>query len=193
MNRFIIPLAVLAACDDGTTTDTADTSDSETDCSFDGNTTVDTVDVQCDDVADNAEITAVLTGLAAPGSVKAFIQETGNQEPQWSEEHTLDEQVSFDDQCLTTETVRVTIEDLLVAVGENADGVASVFGCADHLSDENVVTYAVYAEDVDDSSITSCLAFGHDPAGLINGDYENAGAAVDPSFPLAGCEIGVRR
>jgi len=194
MNRFIIALAVLAACDDGTDTDTDTTETGDTatttECSdVDPNTidtTVQSIDVTCS--GDEATLAASLTGVSAVGSAVMFLQETGNIEPQWSEEHPLE--TKSVDTCFASEELETTLTDLGVAVGDNVPGTSSVFNCTDHFNDPDVLTVAVYVEDAEDPSITSCLVVGDDPAGLIAGNYDNAGAAEDPSFNLSGCDAG---
>jgi hypothetical protein len=191
MNRFIIALAVLAACDDGTTTDTDTTDTAETgtptDCptgNFVGDTTVESINVNC--VTTEATLQASLTGVSAVGSAVMFLQETGNIEPNWSEEHPLETESI--DECLAAEELQTVIESLGVAVGQGIPGDASVFTCDAHFNDPEVLTVAVFVEDADDSSVTSCLVVGHDPQGLINGEYDNAGSAEDASFTLSDCD-----
>ena len=195
MNRFIIALAVLAACDDGTDTDTNDTDTTESDTAttgdcpngnFEGDTTVESIDVSC--TPSQATLAASLTGVSAVGSAVMFLQETGNVEPQWSEEHPLE--TASVDECLAAEELETTIESLGVAIAQMVPGNASVFTCDGHFDDPEVLTAAVYVEDADDPTITSCLVVGHDPSGLIAGDYANANGAADASFTLANCDPG---
>ena len=192
MNRFIFVLAALAACDDATTgnTDSGDTGTTNPTCpngNFVGDTQVDSVDVDCNSSGQGL-LQATLTGVSAPGSAVMFLQETGNIEPQWSEEHHLD--TVSTDECLAAETLEQVLEQVGVSVNDYVDGSATVFKCADHLQDPNVITAAVFVVDADDPSVTSCLVVGDDPAGLIAGNYDRAG--VDPSFSLANCDIGTR-
>ncbi len=198
MHRFIIPLAVLAACDDGTTGDTAETGDSDTpgtcpDGTHDGPTLVDTYSVTC--VTTEASIAAALEGLSAVGSPVIFMQETGSSYPggQWSEEHALD--TTAFDECGFTEELAQVIETLGAATGDWASGSASVFTCDGHIEEvtgdgSDWMTYAVYVEDIDDGA-GNCLALGGDPAGLIAGTHDAARVGVEPSFDLSACIAGV--
>jgi hypothetical protein len=192
MHRFMIALAVLAACDDGTTTDTDTTETGDTGtttaCSTIDpatiSTTVTDVDVSCTET--EATLDASLTGVSAVGSAVMYLQETGNAEPNWSEEHPLD--TIGVDPCLASEELETVLTSLGESTGGFVPGQSSVFTCTGHFNDPDVLTVAVYVEDADDPTITSCLVVGHDPAGLIAGDYDEAGAP--PSFDLAGCATG---
>jgi hypothetical protein len=194
MNRFILSIAVLAACEDGTTDDTAETgTDTDTEvCTQtygpDDPTLVQSFSVSC--VSTEASISALLTGLSAANSAVIFMQETGSSYAggQWSEEHDLDT-IAFDE-CGFEEDLGQVIETLGTSTGSWAPGSASVFTCDDHINEPDWMTYAVYVEDIDDG-VSDCLVLGGDPGGLIAGDYDADRVGAEPSFDLSACIAGV--
>lgn len=109
-----------------------------------------------------------------------FQQETANMTPQWSEEHALAmETNNFFSATLETET----------DVTDWVSGESTVFWCDIHIDFEiPIMTYAVAIFDGDDGPMLDCVTFGHDPQGLIDGDYPTAGSG--PSFPIESCRVG---
>jgi hypothetical protein len=160
--------------------DTTDTSGCA-DGTYVGPTIVAVGDVMCE--ADRAMLSAELFGWTDHAVL--FFQETGAAEgPQWSEEHPLE--TSTRDACGFDERRKQELTPLGVSPEAWVAGVSSVFPCATHLSNPDMMTVAIYAEDVDDGA-GDCLAFGHDPAGLVAGAYDEARVGVGPSFDLSLC------
>ena len=162
--------------------DTTDTGEGCPDGHYLGPTIVAAGDVVCE--PDRALLSADLFGWADHAVV--FLQETGALpgDPQWSEEHPLDD--STRDACGFQERRKELISELGVFSDAWVPGVSSVFPCESHLSNTAMMTVAVYVEDVDDGA-GDCLAFGHDPAGLVAGAYDEVRLGMAPSFDLGLC------
>jgi hypothetical protein len=115
-----------------------------------------------------------------------FTQETGNPETQWSDEHDL---LSVEwDECGFWDRLRLTLNDASTLDDPLYDwqqNVSTVFDCSLHYGDPNVITYAfaVY----DGNQVADCIVFGHDPQGMINGNYRRVN---QPSFNLSQCTLG---
>jgi hypothetical protein len=180
------PSGTTAETAGGATADTGDTADCP-DGTYAGPTWVQYVSLTCTDSQANVE--ASLLGWSAPASPVIFMQETGTSiGGQWSEEHHLN--VESRDECGFDEELLQQIGDLGVPLDEWESGRATVFTCDDHLNRSDVMTIAVYVEDVDSPS-SDCLALGHDPQGLVDGDYDGDRVGVEPSFDLSRCIVGV--
>jgi len=164
--------------------DTTVTTDDTGDCpngTYLGPTIVAAGDVVCD--ADRALLSADLFGWTDHAVL--FFQETGALPgPQWSEEHPLES--STRDNCGFDERREQELSPLGAFTDAWTPGVSSVFPCASHLSNPLMMTVAIYVEDVDDGA-GDCLAFGHDPAGLVAGTYDEARIGMNPSFDLSLC------
>lgn len=177
-----------AACTgDLGTKDTGTTESGTTECAnfYDGPISIDVATVTCD----GHEVTyyAETTGWTDGGYV--FTQETGNTEPQYSDEHDLE---SFDyDACGEWDHLRRRLQDrdtMSDPINDWQRNVSTVFDCDDHFGDPNVITYAFAVVDLDGNE-AACIVYGDDPEGMINGDYQRVDA--QPSFDLNQCVRGV--
>jgi hypothetical protein len=168
----------------GSTASTGDTADDCLGGLYEGPTLVDVGSLVCTD--SRARLSADLLGWTDQAVV--FLQETnaGEGAVQWSEEHPLT--TSERDACGFDEIRSQEISSVGVPPGAYVPGEATVFPCAGWLDDPGMMTVAVYVEDVDDGA-PDCLAFGHDPAGLVAGDYDDERIGAPPSFDLSACVV----
>lgn len=186
-NHLALFAALATACAGGggaTDTGTVDTGVEGCADFYDGPVTIDRVSVKCN--GDQVTFQAETTGWADGGWV--FSQETGNKEPQWSDEHDL-ESVDFD-RCGQWDHLERTIRDgstLADPLRDWARNESSVFQCGPHYGDPKVMTYAFAVKDVN-GELASCVVFGDDPRGLVDDTYERVN---DPSFDTSRCVTGV--
>jgi len=118
-------------------------------------------------------------GDAVQGLVDAAdSQNLGN----WNDYHSLDASAFTSNGGYTLLSKEV---DVGASVGDWAEGVRTVFTCADHFDSPGVMSYIVRAYDLN-TALADCVAFGEDPAGMIDGDYFNYNAPI-ASGEFAGC------
>ena len=118
-----------------------------------------------------------------------FSQETGvagTAAVQWSEEHDV-ASYEFDNLGAWDHLDR----ELVTGQGPKTWSVnqSTVFTCADHFEATGVMSYATVVYDLD-GNMADCLAFGHDPQGMIDGVYPRAN---EPGASLDTCIIVVTR
>jgi hypothetical protein len=110
--------------------------------------------------------------------------ETDNTYP-WSEEHDLS--VTAYDVCgwWSEAELRIPTQSVPGNPGYVRDS-SSLFACGPHFG-SGVMTYLVAALD-ETGAVSDCLAFGHDPQGVVDGVYD-----VDfinaPSFDHTSCGV----
>ena len=123
-----------------------------------------------------------------------FSQETGTAGTQWADEHDLDT-FRFG-ACQDFDHLE---RELATGLNENAwvPNLSTAFSCEQEDDDswvhhgdpdvDGVMSYVVRAY-APDGSLADCLAFGHDPEGLLAGTYTRA---TEPTRPeeLEGCRI----
>jgi len=184
-NHLALFAALIVACTGqgpGTDTGTEGTGDCED--FYEGPVSIDQVSVDCE--GSRVTFGAETVGWTDGGYV--FSQETGNQEPQWSDEHDL-ESVEYDE-CGAWDRLEQTIRDgstLSDPLNDWARNESSVFRCGAHYGDSNVMTYAFVVKDVD-GEVASCVVFGDDPQGLISGRYERVN---EPTFDTSRCTTDI--
>jgi hypothetical protein len=128
-----------------------------------------------DCTADLLTVSVQTAGWTSEGRV--FVQETGAPvDPQWVEEHPLYSVQFAADGSWDQLEVRLATE---VLPNEVAPGGNTAFSCA--FSDQ--LTYLVAVTDLNGYP-ADCVAFGHDPQGLIDGVYDRFD---EPSFSMLGC------
>ena len=179
--------ALAAACTgDVGTKDTGGTDTGTANCDnvYDGPVTIEVATVEC--TGDEVTFYAETKGLTDGGMV--FTQETGNQEPNYSDEHDL---ASFEfDNCGRWDHLRRTIQDASTlddAFNDWQRNSSTVFDCDLHYGDGDVVTYAFVVMDQDGNE-ADCIAYGEDVQELIN---NSADRVADPSFNTSQCVEGV--
>jgi hypothetical protein len=165
------------------TTDTGGTDNTGTDdCPdgvYTGPITIVAANVTC--AGDQATFAADTTGVTGGGWF--YAQETGNVEPQYSENHTLDS-TGADPLCNAYDHVERTITS--GAAAQEVD-VSSIFSCTDHYENNTVMTFAFTVNDAAGNQ-ADCYAFGHDVPGMTTAAYDIAGE--DPIADIAGCTEG---
>jgi hypothetical protein len=116
---------------------------------------------------------------------RAFLADT-RFDGAWSEEHELTEtDLSADPSGYSEYSLDLTV---VATIGEVGAG-TSIFGCDDLTAGNPMqsVTYVVEVLDID-GSVADCIAFGHDPSGLL------ANTVPDLTVPQwvldAGCRVG---
>ena len=168
------------------TTDT-DTMTGMTECPeiYTGPTLVQLTQVSC---LDNSTVRFYVETDGWTGDGLWFSQETGNAEPQWADEHDI---LSFEfDDCGFWDHLE---QELTTGAGVSDWSVnqSTVFSCEPnvHFDGSGVMSYAARVYDID-GNFADCLAWGHDPQGMIDGDYSRANEPTAAS-ELDSCEIGV--
>lgn len=146
--------------------DSADSGDSGTGTG--GERTIITAASATCDKADVLTLFAQANGWTGGGIV--FMQETGNTEPQYNEAHTIQ---SYD----AAASGKLDKLKATLATGATAPyipGTNTVFTCDGHIEAKDksgapsVMTYIVLIVD-ETNKPTDCMAFGHDPMGLLSG------------------------
>jgi hypothetical protein len=152
---------------------------------YTGPVTIETASVDCN--GNTVRFSAETNGWTDGGWV--FSQETGNTEAQWSDQHDL---VSDEyDACGAWDRLEREIQDgstLNDPLDDWQENVSSVFTCDAHYNDSNVMSYAFAVVDID-GAFADCVAYGDDPDGLVNNNYDRVN---DPSgFNPGDCGRGV--
>lgn len=186
MKTHLALIGILATACTGDTGKDSGTDTAGGDCAaedfYTGPVAIDTYSVDCggNDVTFNVET----TGWTDGGFV--FTQETGNESSagQWSDEHTLPS-VEFDS-CGAWDRLERTISTG-AGINDWQENVSTLFTCEDHFGDPNVISHAFAVVDID-GAFADCVAYGDDPQGMIDNDYDRAN---DPSgFNLSSCNVG---
>jgi hypothetical protein len=117
-----------------------------------------------------------------------FAMETANSFP-WSEDHPISPDGRNYGPCGEYDTLEAVLSTRPYGTSDPdtavyAPGVSSYFTCEAHY-DNSVMTYAVSVSDLD-GNFSDCFAFGHDPRGLVAGDYDQDFINA-PSFDLSAC------
>lgn len=130
---------------------------------------------------------AETVGLTSGGMV--FSQETANDEPQWADNHSL---LTYEfDPCGFVDKLERYLDDgstLEDPLNEYQTDISTVFTCANHYNQPNMMTYAFGVNDMS-GNLTDCYAFGNDVQGMKAQSYDLAGE--DPDFNLIYCTVGV--
>jgi hypothetical protein len=188
--QHVLPVLLLAAgCPekiDGGSGDTGPTGD----CGdrYDGPITIVGAEVTCS--GSTVRFAAETEGLTGDGMV--FSQETGSEYAggQWADNHSI-ETYEFD-VCGFYDRLEREIQDgttLNEPLNDYERDVSSVFTCDDHYSDNNFMTFAFGVMD-QAGGLADCFAFGEDPSGLADGDYDDERIGEDPDFNLSDCRAG---
>ena len=151
---------------------------------YEGPTLIDSASVTCQGSEVVFEVGTI--GPAVRGIV--FSQETAASiayGPQYADEHDLDLLDADPLDHWSTLGQSLTHSVLLSDWIRND---STVFRCPDHHGDLGYMTYAVGVYD-DTNTLVDCIAFGHDPHGLIDGDFDFRFA--DPTFNLGVCAIAL--
>jgi hypothetical protein len=146
---------------------------------FAGPTTIYATAVTCNAPEDHVEYHICAQGPAAGGAV--FAEETGNPEPNWSDDHTLE---LTDSDALGWWTELARRLETGASLGSWAPNVSTLFRCRAHF-ESTVMTYAFAVYD-GDGNVVDCVVWGHDPAAMIDGTLARVN---DPPFDLAGCRV----
>lgn len=195
MNRIATlgVIALIGGCagDEGVKTgETGTTTDSPVDCPdgfYNGPVVVTRASATCLN-ANTVRFEVETDGWTTDGTF--FAQETGNTDSpyaQWSDEHDIESYLF--DECGAWDTLErelATGAGLQWVVNES-----TLFQCTPdvHYDGSGVMTYAARVYDLD-SNFASCLAWGHDVPGMLNGTY-NRQAEPSNAGELAACETGV--
>lgn len=165
--------------DDKTETGTTDTGATNTTDTGSAPLLILSASVSCD-LQDQVTF-EIETSAEALGEGMVFTQETGNVEPQWSDEHRL---YAVD----AAPSLRYGIVLRSGAdVGDWAVDDSTVFSCDDHFGN-NVVSHAFRIYD-GSNDLADCLVLGHDPQGLIDGTHDRVDDPVNPN-ELTMCRVG---
>lgn len=138
---------------------------------------IDSATVYCDG-SDQVHLEAVL--LAPAVQARIFMEETGNVEPHWSENHSL-AVVDSEPGVSWTERVLETGVDIV----DRQRDVNTLFGCTNFFDRSDVMTYAFVALDALGEPIL-CAVFGDDPHGMKAGAYQRVN---EPEYDLSGCDV----
>ncbi len=185
-NLALIGLALLAASCDGDVTKASGDTSTLSGCAtpFEGPIVIVQAGIVCDN-ASQVTFTASTDGLTSGGLI--YSQETGNVEPQYSDEHDL-ESTDWDEECGSFDNLARTLSTD-AAFGASVVNQSTVFSCAaDTHFASDVMSYVVRVYDFDDS-MADCLAAGDDAQGVLDSTYE----AVNPPFSpseFANCDVG---
>lgn len=185
-HRIAILAAVAAACtgdkgvDSGTPADTGTAACAET---YDGPPVIQEVRVECLST-NTVRFYARTEGWTDDGYV--FSQETGNQTPNYSDEHDL---TAYDwDACGFEDNLE---RELSTSADYNAAqrNQSTVFSCEPdvHFDGAGVMTYAFAVND-QQGQVADCLAFGEDVNGMKNSPASDR--VNEPSFDLGICSAG---
>jgi len=150
--------------------------------------------VQCDPSGVTVDFRFDFLGEASHGRVD--VADTDNADGpygNWNDHHTLDPSgvPTGGRHTLLSATVETAVSPV-----DWADAVSTIFVCAYHFEEPDVMTYAVRAYDVW-GNLADCVAFGEDPAGFIAGertgsgsDYLRYNVRVDEA-EFAACRVSV--
>lgn len=132
----------------------------------------------------------ILAQTSSPASAGYFYQqETANVPPNWSDYHTL-ELVAPGADGLSKQLERKLLDgrDMYNPAFDWERDYSTAFVCEWHIEDPDVdiMSYAIAVYDAD-GNLSDCVAFGEDPQGMVDGDYEYAGQ--DPPFDLSLCRV----
>lgn len=185
-------LAALAGCPDATDKDSGDSGTACT-TTTPGATFIADADVSCD-ATDNVTILVNTTGWVQEGGPdNEFYAIDSANNSSWSESHPIDSNGNRD-ACGAADQLELTMPTNTYPATEGVDfyvpGVSSFFSCDAHYSDAAVMNYAVAIDDAN-GVYADCFAFGHDPQGLVDGDYSGAGAT--PGMDLSLCTPATAR
>jgi hypothetical protein len=178
--------------DSDTDTDTDTDSDADTGCPdgiYEGPTVIASAIVYC--VGTTARYGLETEGLTSGGYI--YSQETAGQYAggQWADNHTLE---PFDtDPCGYYDRLDREVQDgttLADPLNDWQSDVSTIFTCSNHLQDNTYMTFAFAVDDLA-GNLASCLAFGHDVQGMIDGLYYVYPLAQPPAFDLSVCVEGV--
>ena len=177
--------ANLPPATDGPFTDGSDTSISTGDTGdfYDGPIVIERWSVDCPDNDETLTISVDSAGWTN-GIARAWLVETSDVAEPWDEEHPVrsterDPRGSF-------ERHRVDLAD---QVREPTPGVSTQFDCATNVS-AAALTWVIRIYDPE-NALADCIAFGHDPWGLVLGAYDGVvanGGATDPE-ELGDCRV----
>jgi hypothetical protein len=190
MNRsiaLIAGLVALAGCPDATKSESGDSSPTPTTtCDpVTGDTLIYEVAVTCDG-DDNVTFWASTTGWVQQGGDNSVYAIDSANNQSWSESHPIDTNLNRD-ACGAYDEIELTIPTQAygggATTGAYVPGVESFFTCDAHYNDPAVMNYAFAIVDIN-GAYADCFAFGHDPAGLVAGDYSGAGATPDMDLSL---------
>ncbi|MEQ1507213.1 MAG: hypothetical protein ABMB14_33600 [Myxococcota bacterium] len=129
---------------------------------------------------DEVEYTAIASGAAS--EVWLFQQETGNNPPNWSENHTL-ELVSDGDDAVY-ERLLLDGSGIEYDLFQQEQDYSTLFDCQDFLTAPGVMSFAVAL--IEDGEIADCIAYGADPRVMIDGTQDRVN---EPVFDLTNCRI----
>ena len=147
---------------------------------FTGPIAIDSVLVECNQGNDHVRYLACVQGLTSGGRV--FTQETGNPEPNWSDDHTLDTIAS--DPLGWYDEIERRLETA-VSITDWEPDVSTLFGCQAHFEAPQIMSYALMVTDAA-GNLADCVAWGDDPQGMIDGAVDRVN---EPPFDLTACRI----
>lgn len=180
-------LAIGCAGESGKDSGTTTTEDCAAEDFYTGPVTIEQASVECNG-NNTVRFAAETKGWTDGGYV--FSQETGNPEPQWSDQHDL-ASVDFDP-CGAFDKLEREIQDgdtLADPTNDWQENVSSVFQCDDHYESPGIVmSYAFAVVDID-GAFADCVAYGDDPDGLVNDAYNRLANPV--GFDASDCSRGV--
>lgn len=184
----------LLACENPTPTTDTSTGSTTTPCESVtlGPTLITSASVMCG-AGDDVTISAATSGWVQVGGDNSFYATDSANVERWSESHPIDSNGNRDE-CGAADELELVLatNSYPPSSGTSAyePGVSSFYSCDAHFT-QPVMTYAIAIVDVD-GNYADCLAFGDDPVGLVNGDYDEAFGAP-PEMDLSQCATALGR